>query len=63
MCILLDEIEKASPSVLKLFLQVMDEGYLKDSKGRKVSFEHIFLFMTTNLGANKKDIGFVGNSR
>ena len=57
--ILLDEIEKASPSVLKLFLQVMDEGYLKDSKGRKVSFEHIFLFMTTNLGANKKDIGFV----
>ena len=57
--ILLDEIEKASPSVLKLFLQVMDEGYLKDAKGRKVSFDHIFLFMTTNLGGANKDIGFV----
>lgn len=60
--ILLDEIEKASPSVLKLFLQVMDEGYLKDAKGRKVSFDHIFLFMTTNLGGGNKDIGFVSNS-
>ncbi len=59
--LLLDEIEKASPAVLKLFLQVMDEGYLKDSKGRKVRFDHIFLFLTSNLGSNKNDVGFLSS--
>ena len=56
--VLLDEIEKAHPAVLKLFLQVLDEGYLTDAKGRKVRFDNIFLFMTTNLGSQKQDLGF-----
>lgn len=56
--LLLDEIEKASANVLKLFLQVLDEGYLTDSKGRKVHFDHVFLFMTTNLGEGKEPVGF-----
>ena len=56
--ILLDEIEKASSEVMKLFLQVLDEGVLTDSRGRKVRFDNLFLFMTTNLGYSKESIGF-----
>ena len=56
--ILLDEIEKASSEVMKLFLQVLDEGVLTDSRGRKVRFDNVFLFMTTNLGYSKDSIGF-----
>lgn len=56
--ILLDEIEKAAPEVLKLFLQVLDEGFLTDAKGKKVRFDNTFLFMTTNLGSNKQAVGF-----
>ena len=60
--LLLDEIEKASSAVLKLFLQVLDEGYLTDSKGRKVRFDNIFLFMTTNIGFQNQEVGFVNQS-
>ena len=60
--VLLDEIEKASKEVLKLFLQVMDEGYLKDSKGRKICFDNIFLFLTTNLGSTKQEVGFTAQT-
>ena len=56
--ILLDEIEKASSEVMKLFLQVLDEGVLTDSRGRKVRFDNVFLFMTTNLGYSSDSIGF-----
>ena len=56
--ILLDEIEKACSEVMKLFLQVLDEGVLTDSRGRKVRFDNVFLFMTTNLGYSKDSIGF-----
>lgn len=56
--ILLDEVEKASGEVMKLFLQVLDEGVLTDSRGRKVRFDNVFLFMTTNLGYSKDSIGF-----
>ena len=56
--LLLDEIEKASGEVMKLFLQVLDEGVLTDSRGRKVRFDNVFLFMTTNLGFSKDSIGF-----
>ena len=56
--VLLDEIEKASSEVMKLFLQVLDEGVLTDSRGRKVRFDNVFLFMTTNLGYTKDSIGF-----
>ena len=57
--ILLDEIEKASGEVMKLFLQVLDEGVLTDSRGRKVRFDNVFLFMTTNLGYSNDSIGFI----
>ena len=56
--VLLDEIEKASGEVMKLFLQVLDEGVLTDSRGRKVRFDNVFLFMTTNLGYSNDSIGF-----
>ena len=59
--VLLDEIEKASSEVMKLFLQVLDEGVLTDSRGRKVRFDNVFLFMTTNLGYMKESIGFTGS--
>lgn len=56
--LLLDEIEKASPSVIKLFLQVLDEGKMTDAKGREVYFNNVLIFMTSNLGTNKKALGF-----
>jgi ATP-dependent Clp protease ATP-binding subunit ClpC len=49
--ILLDEIEKAHPDVFNLLLQVLDDGQLTDSYGRKVSFKNTLIIMTSNLGA------------
>ncbi|MBQ2639588.1 MAG: ATP-dependent Clp protease ATP-binding subunit [Bacilli bacterium] len=59
--ILLDEIEKASPTVMKLFLQVLDEGYMNNSLGEKIDFTNCTIFMTSNLGSDKKSIGFIDN--
>ena len=56
--LLLDEIEKASPSVLKLFLQVFDEGFMTSSTGEVVNFSNVTIFMTSNLGTNRRSIGF-----
>jgi ATP-dependent Clp protease ATP-binding subunit ClpC len=52
--VLLDEIEKAHPDVFNLLLQVLDEGHLTDSFGRKVNFKNTVLIMTSNIGT--KDI-------
>ena len=63
--ILLDEIEKADNEVLDLFLQIFDEGAVKDSTGRSASFKNAYIVMTSNLGAEKikeNNIGFF-NSR
>lgn len=49
--ILLDELEKAHQSVLNIFLQMMDEGHLTDSKGRTVSFKNTIIIATSNVGA------------
>lgn len=57
--ILLDEIEKAHPSVLNLFLQILDEGSITDSKGNVVHFNHHIIIMTSNVGFNKDSVGFV----
>lgn len=57
--LLLDEVEKAHPSVLKLFLQVLDEGYMTDSTGEIIDFSNAVIFMTSNLGANTKTVGFL----
>lgn len=48
--ILLDEIEKAHPNILNLFLQVLDEGYLTDGLGRKVDFKNSIIIATSNAG-------------
>ena len=50
--VLLDEIEKAHPDILNLFLQVLDEGFLTDGAGRKVSFTNTIIIATSNAGAN-----------
>ena len=50
--VLLDEIEKAHPDVFNILLQLLDEGRLTDSYGRKVSFKNTILIMTSNIGAN-----------
>ncbi|MGO4962155.1 ATP-dependent Clp protease ATP-binding subunit [Jeotgalibaca porci] len=60
--ILLDEVEKAHPDVFNILLQVLDDGHLTDSKGRKVDFRNTILIMTSNLGAtalrDDKSVGF-----
>lgn len=60
--VLFDEVEKAHPDVFNILLQVLDDGYLTDSKGRKVDFRNTILIMTSNLGATKlrdeKTVGF-----
>ena len=56
--ILLDEVEKAHPDVFNMLLQVLDDGYLTDSLGRKVNFQNTIIIMTSNLGARQiKDFG------
>lgn len=55
--VLLDEVEKAHPDVLNIFLQVFDDGHLTDGQGRKVDFKNCIIIMTSNIGASKvKDI-------
>lgn len=59
--LLLDEIEKAHPDIYNILLQVMDNGFLTDSNGRKVDFRNVIIIMTTNAGAAdaaKSEIGF-----
>ena len=60
--ILLDEVEKAHPDVFNILLQVLDDGHLTDSKGRKVDFKNTIIIMTSNLGAtalrDEKSVGF-----
>lgn len=60
--VLLDEVEKAHPDIFNLLLQVLDDGYLTDAKGRKVDFRNTILIMTSNIGATQlreeKNVGF-----
>lgn len=60
--ILLDEVEKAHPDVFNILLQVLDDGHLTDSKGRRVDFRNTILIMTSNIGATElreeKNVGF-----
>ncbi|KGO88752.1 Clp protease ClpC [Flavobacterium rivuli WB 3.3-2 = DSM 21788] len=56
--VLLDEIEKAHPDVFNMMLQVLDDGYLTDSLGRKIDFRNTIIVMTSNVGARQlKDFG------
>lgn len=56
--ILLDELEKAHLNVINLFLQILDEGYVTNSKGEKIDFKNTYIFMTSNAMINQK-IGFM----
>ena len=56
--ILFDEIEKAHPDIFNMLLQVLDDGYLTDSLGRKIDFRNTIIIMTSNIGARQiKDFG------
>tara|TARA_B100000575_G_scaffold48594_1_gene35569 strand:- start:17820 stop:20369 length:2550 start_codon:yes stop_codon:yes gene_type:complete len=66
--ILLDEVEKAHPDIFNMLLQVLDEGFLTDSLGRKINFQNTIIIMTSNIGARQiKDfgtgVGFSTNSQ
>ncbi len=64
--ILFDEIEKAHPDVFNLLLQVLDEGNMTDSQGRKISFKNTIIIMTSNVGAKRilepKNLGFMART-
>jgi len=64
--LLLDEIEKAHPDVHNILLQIMDNGFLTDSNGRKIDFRNVTLIMTTNVGAeslSKSSLGFITDTQ
>ncbi len=66
--VLFDEIEKAHPDVFNVLLQILDDGILTDSKGRKVNFKNTVIIMTSNIGArllteNKAAFGFAESSQ
>lgn len=60
--LLFDEVEKAHPDVFNVMLQILDDGYVTDAKGRKVDFTNTVIIMTSNIGANEvrdqKRVGF-----
>ena len=64
--VVFDEVEKAHPEVHNLLLQIMEEGHLSDSKGKKVDFRNTLIIMTSNIGAEligkQIDFGFQGSS-
>ena len=64
--VLFDEIEKAHPDVFNILLQVLDDGHITDSKGRKVNFKNTIVIMTSNAGAQRiiepKNLGFAVES-
>ena len=64
--VLFDEIEKAHPDVFNILLQILDDGHITDSKGRKVSFKNTILIMTSNAGAQRivdpRNLGFAADN-
>ena len=64
--VLFDEIEKAHPDIFNILLQVLDEGSLTDSNGRKVDFKNTIIILTSNIGAkelfSKKSLGFASDT-
>ena len=59
--LILDEIEKAHPNVINLFLQILDNSKIKNSKGETIRFDNVTIIMTSNIGFNEKNIGFNKN--
>ncbi len=62
--VLFDEIEKAHPDVLRILLQILEDGMLTDSSGRKISLRSCMIFLTSNIGAPGEggSLGFLGNN-
>ena len=65
--VLFDEIEKAEPDIFNILLQILEDGNLTDSNGRKISFKNTIIIMTSNIGAslisnNKNSMGFSGDN-
>ena len=61
--VLFDEIEKAEPDIFNILLQILEDGVLTDSNGRKINFKNTVIIMTSNIGAslisnNKSSLGF-----
>lgn len=56
--LILDEIEKASPNVINLFFQILDDGKIKDSSGKIIRFDNVFIVMTSNIGFDENVVGF-----
>ena len=56
--LILDEIERAHPNIMNLFFNVLDEGKIKDSRGREVRFDNVNIIMTSNIGFDDIHVGF-----
>lgn len=56
--LLVDEIEKAHPSIINIFFQILDEGIIKDSKGNIIRFDNVTIIFTSNIGFSKVTVGF-----
>ena len=56
--LILDEIERAHPNIINLFLNVLEEGKIKDNSGRVIRFDHVTIIMTSNVGFDEIHIGF-----
>lgn len=60
--LILDEIEKAHPSIINLLFQILDEGKIKDSLSKEIRFDNVTIIMTSNLGFNDINIGFINDN-
>ena len=60
--LLVDELEKAHPSIMNLFLQIMDEGIIHDSHGEEIDFRHALIIMTSNAYKNNS-VGFISQNK
>tara|TARA_R110002124_G_scaffold149220_1_gene315256 strand:+ start:427418 stop:429787 length:2370 start_codon:yes stop_codon:yes gene_type:complete len=58
--LLLDEIEKADPSIFKILLQIFDDASLTDGQGNKASFQNVYVVMTSNIGVDIKEVHSIG---
>ena len=56
--LILDEIEKAHPSILNVFLQILEDSKILDSQGIEIRFNHVTIIMTSNIGSNQIEVGF-----
>lgn len=61
--LILDEIDKAHPDIINLFFNILDEGKVKDSKGRIVRFDNVTIIMTSNVGFNNIQVGFKNDKK